>query len=42
MKSLYVWVNYRDDEHRGLDVGVIPATLPQGEVVAGVPSIMGG
>ena len=21
-------VNYRDDEHRGLDVGVTPATLP--------------
>lgn len=35
-------VNYRDDERRGLDMSVIPATLPQGEVIAGVPSIMGG
>lgn len=37
--SLYV--NYRDDERRGLDVGVTPATLVR-EVVAGTPSIMGG
>ena len=35
------WVNYRDDERRGLDVGVTPATLVR-EVVAGTPSIMGG
>lgn len=34
-------VNYRDDERRGLDVGVTPATLVR-EVVAGTPSIMGG
>lgn len=34
-------VNYRDDERRGLDVGVTPATLLR-EVVAGTPSIMGG
>lgn len=35
------FVNYRDDERRGLDVGVTPATLVR-EVVAGTPSIMGG
>ena len=34
-------VNYRDDERRGLDVGVTPATLVR-KVVAGTPSIMGG
>lgn len=34
-------VNYRDDERRGLDVGVTPAILVR-EVVAGTPSIMGG
>lgn len=39
--SLETYVNYRDDEHRGLDVGVTPATLVR-EVVAGTPSIMGG
>ncbi len=26
--GLYLSVNYRDDERRGLDVGVVPATLP--------------
>lgn len=35
-------VNYRDDKRRGLDVSVAPVTLPQGEVIAGAPSIMGG
>ena len=39
--SLLFKVNYRDDERRGLDVGVTPATLVR-EVVAGTPSIMGG
>lgn len=41
MKQRSGEVNYRDDERRGLDVGVTPATLVR-EVVAGTPSIMGG
>ena len=41
LDSLSYVVNYRDDERRGLDVGVTPATLVR-EVVAGTPSIMGG
>lgn len=26
--SCVIWVNYRDDKRRGLDVGLTPATLP--------------
>lgn len=35
-------VNYRDDEHCGLDVGRDSRDSPVREVVAGTPSIMGG
>lgn len=41
LTDILALVNYRDDERRGLDVGVTPATLVR-EVVAGTPSIMGG